>query len=547
MRLHFDDPFSEPRATTRRNQAPLSLPSTTHAMPSVASPAESPESHPDITPEAVADRHERFFCTEAVTRDLKRRTVRGGAITISSQAAKFLLRLGSTAVLARLLTPADFGLIAMVTVITGFVEMFKDAGLSMATIQRERITHAQVSTLFWINVALSFLIMLVIAAMAPAIAWFYGEPRLLWITIALAGTMIFGGLAVQHQALLRRQMLFGRLAAVEICSMAAGVITAIVLARQGYTYWSLVAMTAATAASTALLSFLLSGWVPGLPVKKSGVRELLKFGGNLTGFSFINYFARNGDNFLIGWWWGPGPLALYSKAYGLLLLPIHQINGPVSNVVTPALSRLQNRPDEYRRYYYRAIEAIACLGMPLVCYSAVMADELVLVLLGDQWNGSVPLFRALLPFALVGTLNVAPGWVYVSLGRASRQLRWAMVSTPVYVAGMLIGLPFGPFGVAIACSCTFSVLWVFGMRYCFESTCLCFRDFLHAIWPPAFAAAAAALVSAILKFGILGLGHGLYSVCLHAVVYAIVYVVVLLVASAHMRSLVRARARKLWS
>ncbi len=135
MRLHFDEPFSEPRATTRRNQAPLSLPSTTHAMPSVASPAESPESHPDITPEAVADRHERFFCTEAVTRDLKRRTVRGGAITISSQAAKFLLRLGSTAVLARLLTPADFGLIAMVTVITGFVEMFKDAGLSMATIQ----------------------------------------------------------------------------------------------------------------------------------------------------------------------------------------------------------------------------------------------------------------------------------------------------------------------------------------------------------------------------------------------------------------------------
>src|SRR5690606_19203223 len=172
------------------------------------------------------DSRDAYFDTEHLTKHLRRRTMRGGAITVSSQGVKFALRLGSTAVLARLLTPADFGLIAMVTVVTGFVEMFKDAGLSMATIQRERITHAQVSTLFWINVALSALIMLLIAALAPAIAWFYGEPRLLPITLALSGTMIFGGLAVQHQALLRRQMQFGRLATIEITSMAAGIAAA---------------------------------------------------------------------------------------------------------------------------------------------------------------------------------------------------------------------------------------------------------------------------------------------------------------------------------
>ena len=136
--------------------------------------------------------------------------------------------------LARLLTPADFGLIAMIAVVTGFVEMFKDAGLSVATVQRATVTHAQASTLFWINVALSLAVTLVVAALAPAIAWFYDEPKLTAITLALSATIVFGGLAVQHQALLRRRMEFGRLAFIEIASLAAGVVTAVLMAGRGW-------------------------------------------------------------------------------------------------------------------------------------------------------------------------------------------------------------------------------------------------------------------------------------------------------------------------
>ncbi len=185
--------------------------------------------------EPIADR----FDTANLTKDLARRTIRGGAVTLTAQGAKFVLRMGSMAVLARLLTPADFGVIAMVTVITGFVEMFKDAGLSTATVQRATITHAQISTLFWINVALSVGVTATVAGLAPAIAWFYDDPRLTAVTLTLAGTMIFGGLAVQPQALLRRQMQFGRLATIEIASLVAGIGTACAMAVQGFGYWGL--------------------------------------------------------------------------------------------------------------------------------------------------------------------------------------------------------------------------------------------------------------------------------------------------------------------
>jgi PST family polysaccharide transporter len=221
---------------------------------------------------------------------------------MGGQAANFVLKLGSTAVLARLLTPADFGLIAMVTAVTGFVEMFKEAGLSMATIQRAEINHRQISTLFWINLGLSILLMFVVVGLAPAVAWFYGEPQLLWITIALGAMFPLGGLTIQHVALLRRQMRFGTLVSIDVTSNAVGIAAAITAAAFGARYWALVIMMAASGAANAALVWITCPWVPGLPKRGAGVRPMLAFGGNLTGFAFINYWARSADNVLIGWY-----------------------------------------------------------------------------------------------------------------------------------------------------------------------------------------------------------------------------------------------------
>jgi len=143
-------------------------------------------------------------------------------------------------ILARLLTPHDFGLVAMVTTVTSFLRVFKDAGLSIATVQRERITHAQVSNLFWINIAVSILGTLILAASAPVIARFYHNPRLITITLLLSTTFLISGSTIQHQALLKRQMRFKALALIEVGSMAVGVLIGILMALRGYRYWSLV-------------------------------------------------------------------------------------------------------------------------------------------------------------------------------------------------------------------------------------------------------------------------------------------------------------------
>lgn len=388
------------------------------------------------------------FSTEHLVGDLKRLSVRGGTATFAGQGAKFVLNLGSTMILARLLTPQDFGLIAMVTAVTGFVLTFKDLGLSMATVQRVEINHGQISTLFWVNVAISVGLTLITLALAPVIAWFYRDPRLLGVTAALSIAFIFGGLTVQHQALLRRQMRLGAVATIEVSSLAAGVLTALVCAWAGLGYWALVWMQIAVAFTDAVGVWIASGWRPGLPVRRSGVRSMLAFGGYLTGFGVVNYAARNLDNILIGRYWGAGPLGLYSKAYSLLLLPLGQIVAPMTSVAVPALSRLQSQPERYRAYYLKALKIVAYLTMPLVVAMGVLSSEVVLLVLGPNWIGAAPIFRILAITALFQPIVSTTGWIYVSLGQTRRMAAWGAVACSLIVISFVIGLPWGTIGVA---------------------------------------------------------------------------------------------------
>lgn len=435
-----------------------------------------------------------YFDTEHLKGDLKGRSVRGGAITLTSQTAKFVLRMGSTVVLARLLAPEDYGLLGMATVIIGFVELFKDLGLSAATVQKSEIDHQQVSTLFWINVALSCLVGLVVAGLSPAIAWFYQEPRLTGITLALSTSFLFSGLTVQHQALLQRQMRFATLAKIDIASMVVSLITAVVGAWYGLGYWALVLIQISMAMTNAVLVWLTCSWRPGKPLKAAGLRSMLAFGGNLTGFRLVNYFSRNLDNVLIGRYWGSQELGLYAKAYQLVLLPIQQINNPVNRVALPALSSLQNDPEKYCRYYYKAILLITTLGMPIVCFMFAAADKVILLMLGQQWLGVVPIFRFLMPAAFIGTFNVADGWVYQSLGRTDRQFRLGTIVSIINVAIFVFSVRWGAVGVAAAFGLSRPILLIFRMIYCYKGTPLKISNLVTQLFKPAFSSIMAGLI-----------------------------------------------------
>jgi O-antigen/teichoic acid export membrane protein len=464
-----------------------------------------------------------YFDTHWAAGELRRAALRGGTITLVAQGIRLVVMMASTMVLARLLTPADFGLVAMVAFVMGLVSMFKDMGLSMATVQREQISHAQVSTLFWFNGAVGVALMLLLAILSPLVAWVYDEPRLAGITMALGVAFLFGGVTVQHQALLRRRMSFGRLAAAEVSALLFGVMVAIAAALLGAGYWALVLRQIALAAGIAIGVWLLCNWRPGPPVRRSGVRALLGFGGHLTGFNFTNYLSRNFDKALLGWRWGPEQLGFYSKAYQLLLLPIHQVNAPVTSVAIPTLSRLQSDPARYRAYYRRGILLLVAIGMPIVAFLCAEADRAVQVLLGSQWGAAVPLFRVLAPAAFVGTFNVATGWVYISTGRTDRQLRWALFATAVTVAAFIVGLRWGALGVAVACSATAVALRYPGIVYCFRAAPVTMGDLFGVLWRPALSSLAAGGLVLLLRFLALGPLATLPGLILAALCYALFY------------------------
>lgn len=445
------------------------------------------------TPLTPPDRH---FRTDHLSTDLKGRSVRGGAVTVLAQAIKFLLNIGSTSVLARLLTPADFGLVAMVTAFTGFAGLFKDIGLSMATVQQTDINHEQVSTLFWMNVLIGVLVAGVCAASAPLLALLYGEHRLLLITLSVSVPFLFAGLTAQHGALLQRQMRFAAMAIIEIIGLVAGIVAGITLALVGAQYWALVGMMATHSFVAMVGVWTASRWRPGLPRWDGRIATMVKFGGNLTGFNVLAYLAQNFDSLLIGEFLGAAPLGVYSKAYNLLMMPIRQITSPMGAVARPALCRLQHEPERYRRFFLKALELVSFGSMPLVAWVFVSSDDLIRIVLGPQWDGAVPVFKCLAPAAFMGSVAVVPDWLCNSLGNPHRLFRWALVSVPIIVFSFCMGLQWGTTGVAAAFSVTWCTTLTALIVYSCIGTPIRFIDVALRLCRPALASLTAAALTA---------------------------------------------------
>ena len=418
---------------------------------------------------------------------------------LTSQITVFAINLVSLSVLARLLTPDDFGLIEMVAAFTFFIIMIKEMGLSWATVQQENLTHPQISTLFWVNMSTSLGFVLFAVALSPLLAGFYNEPKLVWLTVLLSGTFLTSGLTNLHQALLIRQMRFSALTAVEIISKALAVAVAILLARRGAGYWTLAIMQLVDSGARAAGVWIACGWRPGPPKRKIGLRSMIVLGGNLTGSRILDYLTRNLDNILIGWRWGPHETGLYTRAYKILLLPIHQINVPLSSVALPALTGLKNDPERYNNYYLNVLWVIAFITMPLVALMFVLSKEIIGLILGPQWGDMVLIFRFLCLSALFEPILSVLNWLYMSSGRTDRMVKWGMIYTCVIIVSFIIGLPYGARGVALAYSLTTLIMIVPAMAFAVSNTTLELKHILAAIKPAFLAVLAAGIFGLAFK------------------------------------------------
>jgi O-antigen/teichoic acid export membrane protein len=368
-------------------------------------------------------------------------------------------------VLARLLTPRDFGLFAMVTTVISYLRVFKDAGLSTATVQREGITQAQVSNLFWINVGLSGTITLLLAVVSPLVARFYHEPRLIGVTLTLSATFLLNGLAVQHAALLRRQMRFKALTVIQISSSTIGVVLAICMALLGYKYWALVVSNLVMVLTMTLFTWLANPWRPSAPSRRSGTRPLISFGANMASGGFIYALAVGADGMLIGRYCGAAPLGLYSRAVALLRRPTEQFLSPIGSVFLPMLSRIQNQPERYRRTFFQIYEAMVLASCFVTALLFALARPLTLAVLGPKWEQASIIFAAFAAAALFTAPAAASTWLFSSQGRGREWLIASSVLSAITLGSFLIGLPFGPPGVAISAAIIGTVIGLPALYY----------------------------------------------------------------------------------
>ena len=436
---------------------------------------------------------------EIGTQDIKRMALRGGLAKLISQAGSFSLRLGFMIVAARLLEPEDFGLVAMVTVVTAILDLFATAGLSSAAVQQSTVNNEQISTLFWINILVGVTLSVLCLLIAPFVVSFYHESRLFWVTVAMGAAFLFNAAGVQHLALLQRQMRYVSLARIEFSCQLTSLGLGLCLALVGYGYWALVAAAIALPAAMTVSTWIATGWIPGRPRWNAGIRSMLHFGGTVTVNGVISYMTYNFDKFIIGRVWGANALGYYGVASQLINTPTSNLNMALGGVTFSALSRLQNDAVRFRSYFLKGYALNVSLTLPITIFAAMFAQDIVLVVLGQKWAEAAIIFQMLAPAVLFFGIVNPLGWVLWASHRHVRSLKLALVIAVLVLTGCLVGLPYGPKGVAAGFS-TAMVLWLLPhIVWCLHGTPLTPLDLLRASSRP--------LVSAIVAVALA------YAVC----------------------------------
>lgn len=398
----------------------------------------------------MAQRIGNYFEDHKQSSELGRQALRGGVVSVAIRYGNGALQIVSAIVLARLLSPEDFGLVAIVAVLTGFAPLLIDFGLGDSIAQRSRITPGQISTLFWVSCGLGIAVALGAIACSPLIAWLYGDRRLELITISIAIAFILSGISNQHLALLKRTMQFGQIGRIQFFATLASVVIAVTTAYCGFGYWALVLRPITTALCVAVGAWLACQWRPGMPVFDSEVRSMIRFGLQVVGFTVVYMVTRAVDRIALGLLYPVDQVGYYQSAMNLydnsIAAPIEQTH----NVGSAALAKLQSNPAALREKFEAALSMLTFFLMPASAILAVIAEDLTVILLGEKWRIAGSLLSILALRGIFHSIEGAQGWIHLAIGRADRWRNWGVVSLVAQVAAVACGLPFGARGVATA-------------------------------------------------------------------------------------------------
>ena len=380
--------------------------------------------------------------------NLRQRTLSGlgwnGATQILSAVLQFII----SVILARLLSPRDFGLIGMVLVFTGFASSLSEMGLGASLVQHRAVSDRHLNSVFWVNIAAGTLLTILFGLLAPLIARFYQEPMLRWLTATIAFNLTLSSLNVVQNALLVRTLNFRTKFRIASVSIAVSGIVGIGMAFSGAGVWSLVGQSITFTAIEVAVMWHLSPWRPKFSFDLSAFKELMHFGGNLMGSSIVHYWGRNFDKLVIGRLLGGSALGIYMLADKLMRLPVSHVTDITSAVMFPALSAIQDDVESVRRNYLRATRMIALLTFPMMIGLIILAEPAILVVYGDTWGEAIGIVQVLCFSGIAQSIYFTGGWLFLSQGRTDIVLRWGIYTTFIRVIGVLVGAHWGIMGVA---------------------------------------------------------------------------------------------------
>jgi polysaccharide transporter, PST family len=422
------------------------------------------------------------FHTVAAGDGLRRVAVRGAGMAILGSGASFFLQLTATVVLARLLVPADFGVVTMVTTFSLLFCSFGLNGFSELILQREDVTHSLASNLFWINVGGGAFLTIAFASLGRLMAHFYHDPLVKNVTEGMSLTIMAGSLSVIHLALLNRATRFTAVATNTVVARAVSVLASIVLALSGWGYWALVAGYIAERLSTSVGAWIMCRWTPGLPRRVPGTAAAVKFAMNVYFHFGFNYFTGNTDNLLVGWRYGAPALGFYKKAFDLFYLPANQLVSPMAAVAIATLSRFKHDRAYYHRHLLAGISFLALLGMGIGADFTLVGRDMIRFLLGPGWEESGRIFAFFGPGIGVMLLYNTHGWIHLSAGQPDRWFRWGVIEFLFTVSLFMTALRWGPAGIATAWTVSFFLLMLPAFWYAGKPIGFGVAPVLAAIW-----------------------------------------------------------------
>lgn len=430
-------------------------------------------------PELLTDREPIGAPRPAGTNSLGGRAARGAAITLAGQAARILLQTASVVVLARILVPKDYGLMAMVLVVVGVGEILRDFGLSMAAIRAPELSAAQQNNLFWVNGGIGLVLSLVAFSAAGLFAEIFNQPALTGMVRVLCITFTVNGLASQYRADLNRRMLFGRLSVSDVAGQAVGLGVAVTSAVLGAGYWALVAQQLTQVTTALVLLVVFAGWLPRAPRRSVDIRPFLRVGWNLMATQAIYYLSNNLDTITIGLRFSSSTLGLYNRGFQLVMTPLNQLRSPATTVALPVLTRLHGdyqRAGEYIRRSQLALGYTIVAGLSI---GAGAATPVVALLLGSKWAHVVPVFSLLAIAGACSTLSYVGFWVYVSRGLTRDLMRYTLVTLVLQALCIVIGSQWGMVGVAAGYAVAAGLEWPLSLTWLSRITVIPLHDLMH--------------------------------------------------------------------